>query len=169
MFYKTAASRSVWLAALNRVCEQHGIYKPTYPTEKMTVAELEHAASGPHRFVRFVTEFESASPSICKQPYLTRQFPCRRRLDDPGNTDGLYRAPYISLIPGGRFLVTASAGTITDATKGTVCLWDLGYNMNSPMKPFPIATASTQSSIISFSTCPSANGIDIIVAVQGYL
>ncbi|KAJ3497054.1 hypothetical protein NMY22_g19739 [Coprinellus aureogranulatus] len=86
VFYRAAASRSVWLAALDRVCEQHGIYKPTYPLEKMTLAELEHAASGPHRFIKFVDATDSTQPGHHTQPYLIRQIPYRKKAEEAGSS-----------------------------------------------------------------------------------
>jgi hypothetical protein len=52
-------SRPVWVAALDRVCELHGIFKPTYPLEKMSLSELEYAALMPYRFVKMVKEHEN--------------------------------------------------------------------------------------------------------------
>ncbi|KAJ3527502.1 hypothetical protein NMY22_g9762 [Coprinellus aureogranulatus] len=69
------AMRAVSLHAFTAltVCELHGIFKPTYPLDKMSRAELESAASGPHRFMRFVSQFES-EPQPHKKPLLTRRF-----------------------------------------------------------------------------------------------
>ncbi|KAJ3513286.1 hypothetical protein NMY22_g15088 [Coprinellus aureogranulatus] len=158
-------SRGVWLAALDRVCEQHGIYKPGYPTEKMTLAELKHAASGPHRFVKWVKEFELTSLLVCKQPYLSRQISSRRRANDPDDMDGAIS--HVLLIPGGRFLVTVMTPR-TAAGEGTMCLWDLGYNMHCPAKLFPIATTPVQGAFHNLGACLNENGKEIILAVYGY-
>ncbi|KAJ3529116.1 hypothetical protein NMY22_g9130 [Coprinellus aureogranulatus] len=166
MFYRAAASRSVWLAALDRVCEQHGIYKPTYPLEKMTLAELEHAASGPHRFIKFVDATDSTQPGHQTQPYLIRQIPYRKKAEEAGSPDESYAATRLVLIPGGRFLVTSASSDGT-TEKGAVCLWDLGYSMHTPAKPFPVASTSTEPSILSLSACPGLDGKAIIVAILG--
>ncbi|KAJ3546959.1 hypothetical protein NMY22_g1846 [Coprinellus aureogranulatus] len=165
MFYRIAASRSVWLAALDRVCEQHGIYKPTYPTEKMTIVELEHAASGPHRFAAWVKAYELASPSVCKGPHITRQFSSRRKASDV-DSDPTGQISCL-LIPGGRFLITAAQGSNGQDGEGTICLWDLGYGMHSSIKTVPIATTSIQPRPHSLTTCMSATGEGIILGILG--
>ncbi|KAJ3516439.1 hypothetical protein NMY22_g14212 [Coprinellus aureogranulatus] len=164
-FYRVANSRSIWMAALDRVCEQHGIFKPTFPLEKMTLADLEHAASGPHRFVKFVNASSPTEPNYCIQPYLTRQMPCRKKAIEAGIPDGLYQATCLALIPGGRFLVTSGSGNGT-TKEGMACLWDLGYNMHRPAKPYPIATIATgPSPIMALSACASSDGKSILIAI----
>ncbi|TEB18433.1 hypothetical protein FA13DRAFT_1583720, partial [Coprinellus micaceus] len=115
-FYKAMSTRSVWVSAFHRVCNQHGIFKPTYPMEKMTLAELEHAASRPRRF-----------------------FSSREKLSGTETSDGLYRTSHLFLVPGGPFLITAGAQI--------VYLWDLGYNMYTPVKPFPVATTPVNGNV----------------------
>ncbi|TEB28023.1 hypothetical protein FA13DRAFT_825885 [Coprinellus micaceus] len=165
-FYRTAASRSVWIAALYRVCEQHGVYKPTYPVEKMTLAELEHAASGPRRFIKFISRSNSGSSKRYTGPYVTRRYPCRRE----ANQDGLHTASHLALVPGGRFLFTAEGSRPKDAAPASVCLWDLGYNMHCPANPFPVATISIpKMDIPHLSYSPCSHGSEIILAVAGRL
>ena len=142
------------------------MYKPTYPVEKMSLAELEHAASGPRRFINFVSRSNYGPSKRYPGPYLVRRFPCQR---EP-NQDGLHQPSHLELIPGGRFLFTADGL----ASKGTVpaflCLWDLGYNMHCPAKWFPVATISIPkmfASYLSFSLCSRRS--EIILAVAGRL
>ncbi|KAJ3527747.1 hypothetical protein NMY22_g9667 [Coprinellus aureogranulatus] len=143
MFYKTAATRSVWISSLHRVCDQHGTYNPTYPTDKMTLAELEHAASGPHRFVKLVNEFGSA-PTRRTQPYMTRRIACRMNdpVTGPQASDGLHWISAISLVPGGRFLVSAGRDDRKEDDPGAICLWDLGHGPNSVLDVFPVSSAA---------------------------
>ncbi|KAJ3501326.1 hypothetical protein NMY22_g18968 [Coprinellus aureogranulatus] len=183
IIYQVAASRSVWLEALDRVCEQHGIYKPTYPMKTMSLSELEYAASRPHRFIKFVMEFDSnacassvssledSSPSSVEEssssPHSTRQFLCRKEPKEGGQPDSLYHISKLVLVPGGRFVVTCTNAKPRE-TSGVVCLWDLGYSMLSPAEPLPVATTIVQSEIEGLTACPSENGKDIILAVCGF-
>lgn len=163
MCYKAAASRTVWLSALDRVCDQHGIFKPTYPTDKMTLSELEHAASGPHRFVN---DYGSA-PKSHTEAYMKRWIPCRMRTPDSDTSDGLYKISNLYLIPGGRFLLTA--GKPADPSSlGSLCLWDLGYNTHSPAKAFPVATAPIDNPTVTLTACPSLQGsyLDVMILTR---
>jgi hypothetical protein len=129
----------------------------------MTVAELEHAASGPYRFVKFVQEFDPESLAHM-QPCLTRQFPCRlKHFTEAGAAGGMHNAQRIFLVPGGRFLLTA--GGVTGNIGGTVCLWDLGYYMGAALKPFPVAVMPILGTPLALTASPCRDGQNLIVAL----
>lgn len=149
------------------MCEQHGIYKPTYPVEKMTLAELERAALGPHRFIKSIDEARSRS-SERPVPYLARQFRCRKRAREATGPNDLYAVSHLALVPGGRFLFTAAGRSGDDPKLSVVCLWDLGHNMRSPIKAYPIASVSSpRANLIHISAFPSSRGREIVVAIHG--
>jgi hypothetical protein len=129
----------------------------------MTRTELEHAASSPHRFIKFVNEFDSPLAKST-QPYLKREFFCRKKNSGPGISGGAFRATHLSLVPGGRFLITA-AGSNSTAAGGNLCLWDLGYSMDCPLKSFPTATLPITGHQLTLSTFPTRNGIEFLLAV----
>lgn len=124
--------------------------------EEMSLAELEHAASGPHRFVKFIKSFPEAP---AKPLPLQTRF-CNFRQD--GNFLGTLRDVHVPetmrLVPGGRFLFTAGTH---------LCLWDLGYGMNRPIYPFPIATLQLARRVTTgdLAVALASNGQDILVLV----
>lgn len=144
------------MAALERVCDQHGIFKPTYPMEKMTLAELEHAASGPHRFVKWMKTFPSSTTEAL--PSRKQVFHFRKRENSAGVPDQVHEPEILRLVPGGRYLVTAGS---------CLCLWDLGYSSNVTAKPFPLATLEAPHGyfIPHLETIPSSDGKDILILV----
>lgn len=160
--YTAASARVVWLDALDRICSEHGIFKGTYPLEKMSVKELEHAASGPHRFIKSIKSYPRPAEvgDYTSTAFQVRSFKAFRR---PSSTDttykpfGTYELREFALVPGGRFLLTCG--------KNGLCLWDLGYSMYAPAKPYPISSiegAKTQLRL--HKVAPSADGKHIIIA-----
>ncbi|KAJ2926394.1 hypothetical protein H1R20_g10700, partial [Candolleomyces eurysporus] len=154
MFHRTTKARIVWLVALQRICETHGIFKPTFPTNRMSLLELEHAALSPHRFVKSIKAAENINPA---HPHQNRSIPRRGRADP--NSNEIRRELF--LIPGGRFLLSSEG-------RSGVCLWDLGYNARIPINPFPIATLDLPGSSLK-SVVPSEGGKELLLAVTSRL
>lgn len=118
--------------------------------DMMSFTELEHAASAPNRFVKSI----EGLPQAAKPRQL---LPHQKRVGDFGKLGDSVEAPNdvsypgeIFLVPGGRFLVTASSH---------LCLWDLGYNSNVMVKALPVAAielegpAQTGGLIVAPSSC----------------
>ncbi|KAF6764471.1 hypothetical protein DFP72DRAFT_423404 [Ephemerocybe angulata] len=147
MMHRVTKYRVVWLEALERICEQYGIFKPTFPVEEMSLLELEHASTGPSRFLRAA---KMQTEEECLRPYLTRipQLRQARSSHDSSSYNALH------LVPGGRFLFTSG--------RNTVCLFDLGYNMNVPVKPFPLATLKDFGELRAVA--PTTNGKELLIA-----
>ncbi|KAF5330194.1 hypothetical protein D9611_010616 [Ephemerocybe angulata] len=148
MMHRVTKYRVVWLEALERVCEEYGIFKPTFPMEEMSLLELEHASTGPTRFLNGVKRYQ---PEEFVRPYLTRMPQlCRTRNSHDRSSDILH------LVPGGRFLFTSGVNL------NTVCLFDLGYNMNVPVKSFPLATLEGFGDL--GAVAPTKNGKGFVIA-----
>ncbi|KAF5330236.1 hypothetical protein D9611_010627 [Ephemerocybe angulata] len=147
MMHRVTKYRVVWLEALERVCEKYGIFKPTFPTEKMSILELEHASTGPTRFLAGVKMYE---PDECVRPYITRtpQFRWERRSYD------FYGYDTFHLVPGGRFLFTCNSHV--------VCLFDLGYSMNVHVKSTPLAILKGFGELKAVA--PTTNGKELLIA-----
>ena len=99
---------------------------PSFPLKEMSLDDLEHTASSPHRFRALIQEHDGAQ---LPAPLVTRMF----RPRDLGYASTQTRIDQMALIPGGRFLLTS-------AVTGSLFLWDLGVNAGFHMKLFPIAT-----------------------------
>ncbi|KAF5330179.1 hypothetical protein D9611_010633 [Ephemerocybe angulata] len=147
MMHRVTKYRVVWLEALERICEQYGIFKPTFPMEEMSLLELEHASTGPTRFLNGVKMQEHEE---LVRPYLTRMPQLRQKRSSHDNSH--YNA--VHLVPGGRFLFTSGLNS--------VCLFDLGYNMNVPVKPFPLATLEGFGDLRAVA--PTKNGKEFVIA-----
>lgn len=117
----------------------------------MSLLELEHAALSPRRFVKCIKQHQSSDPAL---PYQNRILPLRKRTD-PSFT---YPVNSLFLVPGGRFLFTSHPIS-------GIALWDLGYNANLPVRPFPIATLDAPQLEIE-NIAPSADGHEILLVVQ---
>lgn len=120
--YEASKLKAVWVAALERECRSHEIFKPTYPTEKMSILDLEHAALAPYRMIKLL---KAKNLEVPVEPYQTRIFRCRE-----SNTNAVYGRHHprgIRIVPGGRFVFTYDVENLH--------LWDLGYNVNIPIRP----------------------------------
>ncbi|KAF6764464.1 hypothetical protein DFP72DRAFT_955551 [Ephemerocybe angulata] len=147
MMHRVTKYRVVWLEALERVCEKYGIFKPTFPMEKMSILRLEHASTGPTRFLAGVKIYQ---PDDCVRPYITRTPHFRRERCSYDS----YSYDTFHLVPGGRFLFTSASNT--------VCLFDLGYSMNVPVESLPLATLKGFGELKAVA--PTMNGKELLVA-----
>ena len=101
------------LAALQRVCIDHGAFMPSFPFENMSVKELEHAALSPSMLVDRLRN-DSCDEARRLEPKRILPF-------EPSDSEAQsYRCNQPYLVPGGRFLFTKSA------RNGHIALWDLG-------------------------------------------
>ncbi|KAF6764469.1 hypothetical protein DFP72DRAFT_871968 [Ephemerocybe angulata] len=140
------SERIVWLSVLDRICEHYGIFKPTFPFEEMSLAQLEHAAFSSSRFVKTVQRFDPGPlGDNCAPVYQ------HRTIKSPRNADGKGR---LFLIPGGRFLLTS--GT-------EIRLWDLGHS-SEPYHVKPRVIARTEDGSALAAVCPSDDGKGLVVA-----
>ncbi|KAJ3518099.1 hypothetical protein NMY22_g13827 [Coprinellus aureogranulatus] len=159
-FYRASLSKTVWMAALDRACDEHGIYKPSFPMEKMSTTELEHAVAAPRRFVKAVEDLPWAHPRELP-PYQKVLGQLTAPLNANGEPEERFYAGSAFLVPGGRFLVTFGSH---------VCLWDLGYNATSqsPGTPPLIAAVKLESPALQydFGVVPSTCGKDLQVLVH---
>ena len=103
----------------------------------------------------------SSTPHLQSPP--KREFFCRSKSGGPGFPSGGFKATHLSLVPGGRFLITA-AGSDSTASGGNICLWDLGYSMDCPLKSFPMATLPITGHELTLSTFPALSGTDFLLA-----
>ncbi|KAJ3546955.1 hypothetical protein NMY22_g1848 [Coprinellus aureogranulatus] len=67
------------------------------------------------------------------------------------------------LVPGGRFLLTV--GGREEGQKSSICLWDLGHNIDAALKPFPVATMHSFKNAKHLTAAPRSNGRELMVAI----
>ena len=127
--------------ALRQVCIIEGVCKPSFPVEKMSIDDLEHAALSPHRLVECLRRSDGR--------WLT---PFQTRVLHPRDVHGITSGS-VFVVPGGRFLVKSSFNTH--------CLCNLEATANSPMKPFPVVKLPTKvlARLRCISPTPNWNGI----------
>ncbi|KAF8205274.1 hypothetical protein K438DRAFT_1964356 [Mycena galopus ATCC 62051] len=105
--------RSVWIEALRRLCIQYDIYMPSFQWQRMSLDELEYAATASCRFsLHLRAEFARHRLVL---PHSIRHLDPRHIGEEFEN---------MRFIPGGRFLLTTNGTTIK--------LWDLGKHANCP-------------------------------------
>ncbi|KAJ7666059.1 hypothetical protein DFH06DRAFT_266202 [Mycena polygramma] len=120
--------RTVWMDALRRVCAAHEASVLTFPIENMSRTDLEHAATSPARFIAHISNDRPADALV--PAFSTRLFQYRLPKLATGNPGDI---EFMRLIPGGRYLVTATA-------VGRISLWDLGHSPAAIINPYPLAS-----------------------------
>ena len=159
-FYGVASQRNVWIGALNRICHQNLLFRPTFPVHDMSVAELERAATAPFRWVA-LSFSEDRNGNGCLPTRTTRilKNPTQSMIDYlqlPRRTEGIFTFYRPYLVPGGRFLVR----------NGPDCLgvWDLGHVSGGDMSPNekpPKMWTTRVNNIRLFLVHPSPDGLGI--------
>lgn len=138
------------MRALRRVCVEYSCFLPTYPTDEMSLSDLELAATSYYRFSsRLWSELENDQALL---PVAARVLsPTGRSPHTQGFRDSI-------LVPGGRFLVTRSNG-------GTVKLWDLGYMPDMLINTHELALLDNPFLDNEFELLlqPTANGLGLIL------
>ncbi|TEB28000.1 hypothetical protein FA13DRAFT_1735903 [Coprinellus micaceus] len=140
--------RTVWINALERVCARHGVFKPTFPLQRMSILDLEYASLGPRRFLKMLNSIQGDESPL---PYGNRELIFRRRppLTGAYPCDGFYMAT------GGRFLLVYGEDD-------SLSLWDLGYNLRAPMKTYPVATLERSGELAAASQSFDGEGILLV-------
>ncbi|KAF8957846.1 hypothetical protein BDZ97DRAFT_1924226 [Flammula alnicola] len=49
--YYATSQQIVWIKALRQICVENSIFRPTFPLERMTLGELEHACTAPYKWL----------------------------------------------------------------------------------------------------------------------
>ncbi|RXW19826.1 hypothetical protein EST38_g6030 [Candolleomyces aberdarensis] len=124
----TLSVRSVWVTIFRSMCDDHGLFQPSYQVDNMSLAELQHAALGPDRWYKRVEKhhfnYDSDGNPGKLDPFSTTALPL---LSDPGIPCRF------CLVPGGRYLLSV---------KNNLDLWDLGPANRPPHAPGPLNVAS---------------------------
>ena len=141
----------MWLAALQRVCIDHGAFMSSFPFENMSVKELEHAALSPSMLVDRLRN-DSCDEARRLEPKRILPF-------EPSDSEAQsYRCNQPYLVPGGRFLFTKSA------RNGHIALWDLGnVGTREEMTWLPIAVIDDGRPVI-LDACPTADGTGLLLS-----
>ncbi|KAF8970144.1 hypothetical protein BDZ97DRAFT_1641537, partial [Flammula alnicola] len=108
---EATTQRVVWVDALQRMCDENTIYSYSYPTEGVSLLELEYTCMAPERWARLARKHTSIVEEV--PSHMTRILtpPHPRTPQNIDSPDQLY------LIPGGRFLVTL--------LRSHLSIWDL--------------------------------------------
>jgi hypothetical protein len=111
------------VAALHRVSLENTLFLPSFPISDMSDLEIEKAAMGLRRWIELCGAFEKQhlnDPDAILNPRSTRI------VSDSFPTEATYWNPLFFLVPGGRYLVSYSPGSIS--------VWDLGYTSSADCK-----------------------------------
>ncbi|KAL0961521.1 hypothetical protein HGRIS_006462 [Hohenbuehelia grisea] len=155
-------ARIAWIHALRRICGRHYAFLPGFPIEIMSTLEIEHAATSPERLGSLLRK-KLVSGSL--QPLVTRVLQPRA----PPNAAEIFNMPEseidlgefqdLALISGGRYVITC---TMT----GLVQLWDLGYNPNMVVNPFPLASMKMEENFVDMLTQPGPGSVIRLVLIS---
>ncbi|TRM59901.1 hypothetical protein BD626DRAFT_572300 [Schizophyllum amplum] len=128
---RATLSRTVWIDALRAVMDANDVFPPTFPLDKMSLAELEHAVFAPKRFFKLVQQRGTAVPNGSLEPVSRRVVVI---IDDkqPADEDEKVYGAAIRLLPGGRFVIAT--------TRSAIYLLDIGYDLNPVIRTRPVFT-----------------------------
>ncbi|KII87651.1 hypothetical protein PLICRDRAFT_42154 [Plicaturopsis crispa FD-325 SS-3] len=143
--------RIIWINILRRAVSQQGVFQPTFPVERMTLPQLEHAATASYRFL---CQIRRTGKQGYLQPLATRV------LKAPSDTRDRVTFRQSLIIPGGRFLLTESSDDLLQ-------LWDLGFHADTVIDPSPIASVKIHPSAGDYypTTHPTADGQGLVIRV----
>ncbi|KAJ3513088.1 hypothetical protein NMY22_g15146 [Coprinellus aureogranulatus] len=136
--------RDMWSRILRAVCQQRGVFTPTYPAADMDLLQIQRAASRPERWAKVLRDNAAPFYDLAKTPQLSPVTPERPLELRP---TGLRH-----LVPGGRFLidlVLEERDRVSGVTRAWIHLWDLGIPTVTSQKPtiiasYPFAFATTR-------------------------
>lgn len=145
------------MVALRRVCEQQGVFPPTFePMEELSLLELRRAATS---HLRLLAHFKRCS----SKGFISRM--ATRILEHSDPASETFHS--CTLIPGGRFLVTCARDILQ--------LWDLGINANSVIGSSAIASlkvgtefidAPIYCDVLAIHSMPDSQGLRLILEVD---
>jgi hypothetical protein len=122
---------SIWRVALRTMCYKNNLFEPSFPIDTMELADLQRAAMGPALWIKKVTRHSGSS--AVPLPHFERSIGSGHWVSEGGSENQGVRR--LSLVPGGRYLISSS--------KSSIALWDLGVPLRSYLsktKPEVIAT-----------------------------
>ncbi|KDQ58303.1 hypothetical protein JAAARDRAFT_664121 [Jaapia argillacea MUCL 33604] len=132
--------RTLWMTLLRRRLSRNGVLLSTFPMAELSLALLEHFVTLPERFLariksRIDRGYSTWQPDATR--ILERHHPHISKWDPAmlGSFESL------KLLPGGRFMVTATNNSIIE-------LWDLGYNPSSILPHQPLAYLRVQERLV---------------------
>ncbi|KAF5311723.1 hypothetical protein D9611_009453 [Ephemerocybe angulata] len=153
VFHDFFAERELWVYVLYALCHRHCLFIPSYPIDDMTTMELQRAALGPRRWEELLNANGSPVADIRKMSML-RPVNMREHYTLGANTGSKH-----FLVPGGRFLVTATFDSVT--------LWDLGAVGRTPLSP-PLKIASATVGTRALKTELATEALELtVVPVDG--
>ena len=124
-------NRSTWKNILRSICVENSIFLPSDILNNMPLLELEHAATGPSRFISHVRNTSTGGRIKAYTKHDLSTSP--RVLDNPHNDDE--QILHVYLIPGGRFLISHHVRQLR--------IWDIGTPgtiWGPTPSPSPLAT-----------------------------
>lgn len=155
--HQVSNERIVWINALRNVCSQHGVSPVTFPVDQMTLLELEAAATSHYRFNSRLWNGLTDDEEVL-EPEAIRVLALSPRSHPSIASVGNFTN--VKLIPGGRFLLTA-----TDV--GLIQLWDLGHAPDILIQRQALATLVVRNMDTDWVLCaqPTSDGTGVIVLV----
>lgn len=123
-FHVVTSQQIVWIEALRQICLANAVFLPTFPLDKMSLAELEHAAMAPYKWMALSSARDgSASRTALNTHRMRFLSPLAAESLDSDEMDTAeeddFEVRSLFLVPGGRYLVTFAWRW--------VCVWDIGF------------------------------------------
>ncbi|KAF8899792.1 hypothetical protein CPB84DRAFT_1779995 [Gymnopilus junonius] len=142
------SQRLLWLKLVERMCQDNTVYRHSFPTDDMSVLELEYATMSPKKWESLALKSESLEEEL---PSFATNIIRPEYFSNDAEPEDLY------LVPGGRFLIILQ--------RGYLYLWDLGYisaigSARSEMKE--IARIQTDCSSYTVHASPDGSALRIL-------
>ncbi|KAF5314682.1 hypothetical protein D9611_007043 [Ephemerocybe angulata] len=162
-FHAVVSDKSIWISIVGLVCKKHGLFKPSYPVETLSVAQLQSAAMGPVLFQRLMAKNSKPIHQVEKAKEPIPATKVKLHFNDARLAHGGSIPPltimdhHRRLVPGGRFVVQViklPERPGDSRSSFSVELWDLGTPGVKLFNP-PIVIARTEFEDLSRYTVAS--------------
>ncbi|KAF5331281.1 hypothetical protein D9611_013070 [Ephemerocybe angulata] len=107
------SSKDLWRGLVNTMCSKHGLFRPSYPVEDMSLGQIQRATVGPYLFARQLqhrgASFDTPIAAVDRLEPVSQRIACVQR-----------HILFYQLVPGGRFAVFIYPTETSTETIGTL-------------------------------------------------
>ncbi|KAF8196100.1 hypothetical protein BJ912DRAFT_956313 [Pholiota molesta] len=168
-FHAVTSQQIVWIEGLRQICLANAVFLPTFPLDEMSLAELEHAAIAPYKWLALASARDgSASRTALNTHRMRFLSPLAAESLDSDEMDTAeeddFEVRSLFLVPGGRYLVTFAWRWI--------CVWDTGFSPHPENdyihRPMAMVKVNLHSTHLVHAS-PDGQALRIIISCPSYV
>ncbi|KAF8156063.1 hypothetical protein B0H34DRAFT_519878 [Crassisporium funariophilum] len=146
------SQRIVWLDAMNRMCMDNEVFRPTFPVSSMSILQLEYATTITRRWM--TSACNGSKKNAEGRWRRIRHTPITEVVHPDINEPGRFSSVY--LVPGGRYLVSFA--------QRWLAVWDLGAPLHfGYLQPLAVEPIRFFGTFLVHAT-PDGSGLRIMIA-----